>query len=128
MTSVVDNYEATTPPEDPKKVMTTKNKRSQIIKISMIVLVTAISVVFTIVDVVVTAQNLKQKHELKSNIAHGIKVSSIIHNLQNERSQTSMFLVSKEWNTSSNALKLKKVKYRKLDIFVVRKSLKVFFI
>jgi cell division protein YceG involved in septum cleavage len=113
MTSIADNYQASASPEHPKKVISTRNKRSQIIKIFMIVLVTAISVVFTIVDVVVTAQNLKQKHELKHNIAHGIKVSSIIHNLQNERSQTSMFLVSKEWNTSTNSLKLQKVNYRK---------------
>lgn len=109
MTSIADNFQATTPSEHPKKVISTRNKRSQMIKIFIIVLVTAISVVFTIIDVVVTAQSLKQKHKLKENIAHGIEVSLIIHNLQNERSQTSMFLVSKAWNTSCNALKLRKV-------------------
>lgn len=109
MTSIADNFQATTPSEHPKKVISTRNKRSQMIKIFIIVLVTAISVVFTIIDVVVTAQSLKQKHKLKENIAHGIEVSLIIHNLQTERSQTSMFLVSKAWNTSCNALKLRKV-------------------
>ena len=106
MTSVPDNYQATPAAEHPKKVITTRNKRLQILKITMIVFVTALSVVLTIIDVVHTAQHLKEKHVLKQNIARGIKVSSLIHNLQTERSQTFMFLVFKEWNTTTKVLKL----------------------
>ena len=109
MASIQDNYQATTTPENPKKVISPRNKRSQMTKILIIVLVTAISVVFTIVDVVITAKNLKQQHELKNNIAHGIQVSKIIHNLQDERSLTSM--LSLAWNTTNNTLKLNKVNY-----------------
>ena len=113
MTSVSDHPESTTPPADhPTKVLSTRNKRLQMIKIWILVLVTVLSIVFTIVDVVVTAQKLKSKYELRDNIEHSIKVSSIVHNLQNERSQTFMFLVSRSWNTSS----IKKVICRKLYV------------
>ncbi|XP_028412780.1 uncharacterized protein LOC114535682 [Dendronephthya gigantea] len=108
MASIQDDYQATASPENPKKIISPKNKRSQIAKILIIVLVTAISVVFTIVDVVVTAQNLKQQNELKNNIIHGIHVSEIIHNLQNERSLTTM--LSLAWNTTKNILHLKKIR------------------
>ena len=109
MTSVVDNYQATPAAEHPKKVITTRNKRLQILKITMIVFVTALSMVLTIIDVVLTAQHLKEKQLLKHNIARGIKVSSLIHNLQTERSHTFMFLVFKEWNTTTDVLKLNEV-------------------
>jgi hypothetical protein len=111
MTSVADDYQATSAAEHPKKVISTKNKRLQIMKIIMIVFVTAISIALTIIDVVLTAQDLQEKHVLKHNIARGVKVSSIVHNLQTERGEASMFLVSKEWNTTTNRLKLNKVLY-----------------
>ena len=70
------------------KIVTTKQKRCQVIKICILAVLTILSLTFFLSDVVITVKNVNKVQELKTYIQHRLEISSKIPPLQIERNDT----------------------------------------
>ena len=97
--TTIDEFQATLEPKHPKIVITRKQRRLQLLKLFIVAVVCAITVVLTVVDVAKTVETYTQKQQLKTNIQKSIKTATLIHNLQKERGLTALVWGLKLWNS-----------------------------
>lgn len=112
MATIATNLPASTAEiQNTRSIVTTKHKRWQVIKISVIAVLTVLSICFIITDVVSTAKDLKRQQELKEYIQNSLKVVSVIISLQDERSTSTSHCMALLFRNviGQNQLKLQNV-------------------
>ena len=110
--TTIDEFQATLEPKHPKIVITRKQRRLQLLKLFIVAVVCAITVVLTVIDVAKTVETYTQKQQLKTNIQKSIKTATLIHNLQKERGLTALVWGLKLWNSVEHILLLQTFRKR----------------
>ncbi len=100
-------FQATADAEDPRGVITKKDRRYQLGKLFVIALVSTATVVLTIVDVAQTAKSYEKKTRLIYKVQGSINTAFLIHSLQKERGLTALQLGFQSLNFNEPRLKLR---------------------
>ncbi len=100
-------FQATADAEDPRGVITKKDRRYQLGKLFVIALVSTATVVLTIIDVAQTAKSYEKKTELIYKVQGSINTALFIHSLQKERGLTALQLGFQSLSFNESRLKLR---------------------
>ena len=101
------NYRATSDAKDPKIGMKKKDRRHQLRKLFVIGLISAATVVLTVIKIISTVTSYSTKMKLVTRIQGSIETAYVIHQLQKERSLTTLQFGFKQLNFHDHSLKLK---------------------
>ena len=101
------NYQATSDAKDPKIGMKKKDRRHQLRKLFVIGLISAATVVLTVIEIISTVTSYSTKMKLVTRIQGSIETAYVIHQLQEERSLTTLQFGFKQLNFHDHSLKLK---------------------
>ena len=105
--NIPSSYQASSSAMHPRNVMTKKDRRVQLVKLSLIVFISIATVALTIFDVIQTAKSLEKKIELKDKIHASIDTAMLIHSLQKERGMTAIRSTQRLFKFSDNGGKLR---------------------
>ena len=107
---VVPGFQATADAEDPKTIISTKERRYQMGKLFVIGIISIATVVLTIVDVTQTVRSFEKKNELIDKVQGSINTAFTIHNLQKERGRTALRFGFQQLDVDEEKLKLKETR------------------
>ena len=105
--NIPSSYQASSNAKHPKNVMTKKDRRVQLVKLSLIAFVSIATVALIIFDVIQTAKSLETKIVLTDKIHASIDTAMLIHSLQKERGMTALRSTQRLLNSCDNGCKLK---------------------
>ena len=92
------SFQASSNAEHPKKVVTKKDRRLQVAKLSIIIFISLATVALTIFDVIQTAMAFQESKKLADRIQGSVDVALVIHDLQKERGMTTLQMGSNRLN------------------------------
>ena len=115
------SYQASSNANHPTKVISKKDRRVQLAKLSIVAFVSIGTVALTIFDVIQTAKSLEKKIELTEKIYASIDTAMLIHSLQKERGMTALYLTQRLLNSSDNGQKLREFR-KETDDAIVKRS------
>ena len=105
------SFQATTDAKDPRIAITEKDRRYQVRKLFVIGLISIVTIVLTIIEVAETAISFEKKTRLVHKIQGSIETAYVIHQLQKERSLTTLQFGFKQLNFDEHRLKLSNTRH-----------------
>ncbi len=113
------SYQGSSNAENPKTVITKKDRRYQLAKLFIIAIVSIVTVALTIIDVIQTAKSFANKRELNYKIQGSIVTALVIHNLQKERGMTVIQLGCKQLHFQDERLTLRDIRRKTNESIIV---------